>query len=372
MFARSSIAQSVVGESPEGSKQSHLNQPPSLSGGTTDLSRSSFGIDASASMHTASVHEQSTDQSKREHGSTRRYIGSIASLNTAIAAGVATTLAVHAVTLGVVLPNLILTAPKWLLIYGATVISAGMLARARFVQLFTQKTLQGAGRAADNSDSHDRVSQSLKRLSAKLEKPLDFHIAVKEKDVSLAYVIDRLIHRDVLTVTEELLSKLTDPELDALVAHEINHSNRSFTKFGMARLVLYCFSSPAIFWGAALPVYGALSPGYGGLLAGSAAMMAATTIWGTALVALALAANYISRNNELKTDLRAVKLTGEPSEYVSMLTKVELVHKAVSKIKIPRIFSTHPPFDDRCKAVTKVFGGEHEGDRRAEPSKEYA
>jgi Zn-dependent protease with chaperone function len=153
-----------------------------------------------------------------------------------------------------------------------------------------------------------------------------------------------------------LVKKLSDSELDGLVAHEALHSNRTFSKFQQARLMLHCCSSPAVFWGTALPVYGVVAVGYGGLLAGGVAVAAATGTWLAVFFSIGFISNYLSRRNEPRTDLRSAKITGDPQAYVSMLEKVHQQLERSSSIKIPGIISTHTALEDRIAAVRSVFG----------------
>lgn len=358
MFTQNGIAQFVVGGDPQDSGRS-FRRPRAWPGDAQpDLSRSTFGADQSASTPKAvSAVDERVAPSKVAREVNWRYVGTVSLLNAAIAAGVAATVAAHGVVLGVVLPNVILTAPRWLLIYGATVIGTGVLARFGLGQFLTHKTVERAGRTTENAIAHDRVTESLKRLSEKLQSPIDLHVSIRKKDPGLAYLIDRLFTWDVLGLSEDLVSKLTDPELDALVAHEVCHSNRSFSKFQYARILLHCFSSPAIFWGTALPVYSSLSQSCGGLLAGGAAVLASSAVWIAAMCSFMLTTNFVSRKNECKTDLRAVKLTDEPGAYLSMLQKALQLPKSNSEIKLPTVLSTHPPGEQRLQAVVRVFGG---------------
>jgi Zn-dependent protease with chaperone function len=289
----------------------------------------------------------------------RRYNLSIAALNTAIAGAGVATVAAHGLAVGIILPNVIMTAPSWLLTYGATTIGLGLLSRIGAVEMIVRRAVQRAGKTEQNAESHERVTQSLDRLSAKLGKPLDFHVSVRKGERGLAFLVDRLVKRDLLALDSALVSKLSDAELDGLIAHEVSHSNRTFSKFQQARVMLHCFSSPAIFWGTALPVYSALALGYGGLLAGGAAIATATSAWVSAVVSFAFISTYLSRRNEAKTDLRAVNITRDPEAYVSMLEKVHQHPERSTGIKLPRIpsiISTHPPLEDRVAAVRRVFG----------------
>jgi Zn-dependent protease with chaperone function len=44
-------------------------------------------------------------------------------------------------------------------------------------------------------------------------------------------MLDRLQRKDVLLLTESLLSKLNDRELRGVIAHELAHQNRWYSRF---------------------------------------------------------------------------------------------------------------------------------------------
>jgi Zn-dependent protease with chaperone function len=291
-----------------------------------------------------------------EKDTVRRYANSLLRINSAIGAAGAAVVAAHSVVLTEVLPHLIDSAPPWLLAYGATVMSFSVLLRFGLSHAITQTSVQEAGLTEENSTSYTRVTRSLERLSALLQKPLALHVSIGKADSGLAYLVDRLFHRDVLALNERVVNRLSDSELDGLVAHEISHADRSFSKFERARAFLHCFSSPAVFWGAALPVYGVLSQGWGGVVAGGVALAASTAVWAGTFLSISALGFFISRQNELKTDLRAVRITGDPEAYLSMLNKVTLPSRLFGgREKLP-LFCTHPSYEVRCRLIRQVFG----------------
>jgi Zn-dependent protease with chaperone function len=67
--------------------------------------------------------------------------------------------------------------------------------------------------------------------------------------------------------------------------------------------------------------------------------------------ALDLINAYISRQTELKTDLRAVAMTGDPESLIRALEKLTAGAPAV------RILDSHPSTHERASLIRRVFGG---------------
>jgi Zn-dependent protease with chaperone function len=304
----------------------------------------------------ATTTDRSTIRTVSNADSIPSFNASISTLNAKITAAAGAVIAAHGAAVSVVLPDLIQAAPGWLLAYGATIIGLGVVMRTGLVQFVVQRSVKSAGQTEENALSYERVAHSLERLSSKRQEPLAIHVAIKESTLGLASMIDRVFHKDVLSLTDGLVKKLSDRELDALVAHEVSHSNRAWSKFEQTHVFLHNFSSPTVFWGAALATYGAVSQIAGTFLGSGAALVAATTAWAGTLTSIATVRFYASRQNELKTDLRAVQMTGDPEAYISMLEKVtQYGERKSGPIRIPTFLSTHPPLEERQQKVRKVF-----------------
>ncbi len=63
----------------------------------------------------------------------------------------AAVVAAHGLAAGIILPNVILTVPGWLLTYGATTIGLGMMARIGGLDLAIRPTLKRAGKTEENT-----------------------------------------------------------------------------------------------------------------------------------------------------------------------------------------------------------------------------
>ena len=283
---------------------------------------------------------------------------SIMQLNSKIAVSAATTLGIQCFAIGLLLPQLIQTAPGWLLTYGAAVIGLGVALRAGAIWHVVQKNLQPTHADRENAATHSRIQNSLARLTEKAKRPLDFHVRASASKFTVAAMIDRIFHKDILLLNQDLIAQLSDSELDGLIAHEACHSNRAHGKFAQTSVFLHPVASSTIFWGTALPVFNAVSASAGFLVGSGAALVAATSTWALALCSIAAARLHVSRLNELKTDIRAVQITREPEAYISVLEKAVLFASNGKRapFRIPDFVSTHPSQEVRTQNIRKVFG----------------
>jgi hypothetical protein len=100
MFARN-VSQSVVSGNTEDSGLSFRGPPSYSSDVQPDLGKSAFGDCRSAlSLKAVSTVDERIEPSKTAQEVNWRYVGTVSLLNTAIAAGVAATVAAHGVALG--------------------------------------------------------------------------------------------------------------------------------------------------------------------------------------------------------------------------------------------------------------------------------
>ena len=303
-----------------------------------------------------------------------RYFHSMVGLNTGIAVAGIATVASHAAVIGTLLPQVLMSAPNWLLgVVSATTV-LGLYARFTMRGKGIDDIIEASGSNFSNGTQYKRVTQSLERLSTKLGQPLDLHVFVGDRlDRQMvlgksakrlqAASMDRLAKKDVLIFDKDLVAKLSDAELDGIVAHEVSHLDRTYSKFKEIASLLEGCSKQAVLWGVGLSAFHSLAAGYGTFLAVTLAPIAAATASAAAVAGFGLLKMFISRKNETKTDLRAVQLTGDPDAYCSALEKISdsrnARNPAHGKIaRILEIFSTHPLLSERIKAVKRVFGGE--------------
>ena len=165
-----------------------------------------------------------------------------------------------------------------------------------------------------------------------------------------------LFTADELRINPEAIAATTTRELTGILAHEYSHANRGTNLLQEFNRVMYSIASPALFWGTAVATSGAIQNTVGSVLAAGIAGITASVVWGSGAVAVSLLEAYLKRNNELKTDLRAVHLTKDPEGLISGLDKLTRTIEARQKILSPQIFRPHPSCDQRAAAIREVFG----------------
>lgn len=140
--------------------------------------------------------------------------------------------------------------------------------------------------------------------------------------------------RAVICVTTALLDRLSTPELEAILAHELAHVRRRHVPalLGVALAAfLAALVSLAVFGGP--PLRSALLP------------------WGGGYLAICAAA----RRQEFAADRGAVDATGNASALVSALDRIG----RDAESRVPRLASRlrkHPPMDDRIDAIRSRDG----------------
>ena len=188
-----------------------------------------------------------------------------------------------------------------------------------------------------------------------------------------------------ITVTRGLMQALTDPEMEAVLGHELTHIRNGDVRMLVIAVVIagaISFFGEMIF---RLFFQASFYGGFGGRRSrddgdrkggGGAAIAIIIAI---ALVVLAwLLAVVIrfalSRQREYLADSGSVELTKNPDAMIGALRKIEnrgelaRANSAVMEMCIdnPRvgfsnIFDTHPPIDARCAALVKFAGGHDPG-----------
>lgn len=183
------------------------------------------------------------------------------------------------------------------------------------------------------------------------------HVRVIDHKFFYAGMADRLAKKDIIVVSKQLES-LNDTQLKGVLAHELAHGDRWHTKLSTAVRTLYDITSPTFFVCAWSGLYGAMARIGGGASASQSSLMLSTMALMGATYLLTAASRFVSRANELKTDLRAAKITGEPHGLIEaievMVAASPKTHRANSR---PRLLGSHPPLSVRRDNLTHVFEG---------------
>src|SRR6195256_5789051 len=207
-------------------------------------------------------------------------------------------------------------------------------------------------------------------------------LKVMESDALNAFATGLNEKQYSITVTTGLLARLDDPEIEAVLGHELTHIRN-----GDVRLLIVAVIIAGVISFFAEIVFRALFQGGfnwrgsrrgGDSDRGKGGAMVAVLI-ALALIAIAWLLSIVirfalSRQREFLADAGSVELTKNPDAMISALRKIEGrgelegATSAVMEMCIdnPRggfsnIFDTHPPIDARVAALVKFAGGHDPG-----------
>ena len=209
-----------------------------------------------------------------------------------------------------------------------------------------------------------RLYKSVQRVNSFYRLP-EPRIAVIPSDTPNAFATGRNPSKAIVAVTNGLLKMLTDRELDGVVAHELAHvKNRDILVMTVAATVAGAIAFLArIFW--FNMIFGRRRADVGTLLI--IIVVAITAPLAALLIRLA-----ISRSREYKADRTGAMTIHRPNDLADALLKLEHANKrrpisrgnpASSSLFIvnpfrgnmlARMFSTHPPMEERVKRLRKL------------------
>jgi heat shock protein HtpX len=212
-----------------------------------------------------------------------------------------------------------------------------------------------------------RLHETVSRLCAIADLPMP-KIAIVDSNVPNAFATGRSQGSAVVAVTTSLKQKLTQPELEAVLAHELSHiKNRD-----MLVITIASFLSTV----AALLVRNMLFFGMGGRndrKNGGAAIIifiVSIVVW----ILSFLLIRALSRYREFAADRGSAIITGQPSQLASALMTISGVMErvpsrdlrdveamnaffiipAVSGESIMNLLSTHPSVEARIRALSEM------------------
>jgi heat shock protein HtpX len=241
-----------------------------------------------------------------------------------------------------------------------------------FIQFFfaDKIVLWSMGGHIVSEQEEPRLHETVSRLCAIADLPKP-KIAIVNSDVPNAFATGKSKGSAVIAVTTSLKQRLSQPELEAVLAHELSHvKNRD-----MVIITIASFLSTV----AALLVRNMLFFGMGGdrdRRGGGAAII----IW---IVSIAvwiisfLLIRALSRYREFAADRGSAIITGQPSHLASALMTISGVMErvpsrdlrevesmnaffiipAISGDSVMQLFSTHPSVEARIRALEKMERG---------------
>jgi heat shock protein HtpX len=195
-----------------------------------------------------------------------------------------------------------------------------------------------------------------------------------------------------ITVTRGLLERLEDPEVEAVLGHELTHIRNGDVRLLViavviagviaffAELIVRMFFQSGLYWGGRRR--DSESRGGGGA---AVAIVIAITLIAVAWLLSVVIRFALSRSREFLADAGSVELTKNPDAMITALRKIEgrgdleRANSAVMEMCIdnPRedfanLFDTHPPIEKRVEALVRYAGGHDPGPIALPPPGEEA
>jgi heat shock protein HtpX len=208
----------------------------------------------------------------------------------------------------------------------------------------------------------DRLS-----LQANLPKP---HVAIAETSMPNAFAVGRSPRNSTVCVTTGILSLLSPPELEGVLAHELTHiQNRDVAVMTVASFFasIASFIVQIGFW------FGGVFDDNNG--AGAISYVVVVLVSAVVYVVSWLLLQALSRYREFAADRGSAIITGRPSALISALVKIngtmgQIPQKDLraaasgemaafyivaprAKQSISTLFATHPPLEARIAALQR-------------------
>lgn len=234
---------------------------------------------------------------------------------------------------------------------------------------FSDKMALSASRARPVTEQElPHVYAAVRRLTAQMDMPMP-SIHVIESAQPNAFATGRSPRHAAVAVTTGILQTLNHDELEAVLGHELAHvQNRDILIGSVAAMI-----------GAALSIVARMGLWFGGgdnrnNPLGAIGAIASLVI--APLVAM-LIQFAISRTREFQADKSGAEITGQPMQLASALEKISIgtarvpmpVNPATASLYIDnplkamrgrgmsKLFSTHPPVEERIERLHKMAMG---------------
>ena len=216
----------------------------------------------------------------------------------------------------------------------------------------------------------------IERLAALADMPKPKKIAVMDTHVPNAFATGRNPKNAVVAVTRGLLSRLSEREVEAVLAHELTHvRNRDVMVLTWASLIVIMagYLMQMLFW---MSLFGGLGGGGRDRGGGQAALIMMAVYFGTIAIYLfsQLLILSLSRYREYAADRGATILTGAPMQLASALSKISndmyrIPEKDLRQVEHANAFfiipalkgkgmasllSSHPPVEKRIERLQNM------------------
>jgi heat shock protein HtpX len=263
--------------------------------------------------------------------------------------------------------------------YSVVLVFAGVILFAQY--WFSDKiALFGMGGHIVTPEQAPQLHGVIDRLCAlaDMKKP---RVAVADTDVPNAFATGRSPNSAVVCATSGLMRRLDEPELEAVLAHELSHvAHRDVAVMTIASFlgVVAGLITRIMFWTGIMGGFGGDRGGNNNSGNDNAALveLAVLAVSVVVYVISFLLTRALSRYRELAADRSGALLTGQPSVLASALVKVTgemsriptrdlrsaegfnafFFTPAIAKngVSLSTLFSTHPSLDQRLAQLAKL------------------
>ena len=214
-----------------------------------------------------------------------------------------------------------------------------------------------------------RLHETISRLCAIADLPKP-KIAIVESNVPNAFATGRSKNSAVVAVTTSLKQRLSQPELEAVLAHELSHvKNRD-----MLVITIASFLSTVAFFLVRNMLFFGMGGGNRDRDRGAGAAIIVFVVSLVVWVISFLLIRALSRYREFAADRGSAMITGQPSHLASALMTISGVMErvpsrdlrevegmnaffiipAISGDSIMSLLSTHPPVEARIRALEEM------------------
>ncbi|MBI4298775.1 MAG: zinc metalloprotease HtpX [Chloroflexi bacterium] len=251
-------------------------------------------------------------------------------------------------------------------------IVAALLLGVQF--FFSDRLVVWSTRAKEVSAQEEpHLHATVERLAAAANLPKP-KVYVMNADIPNAFATGRNPKNSLIAVTRGLMRRLDQPELEAVLAHELTHvKNRDVLVLTLASFfaTIAAFLMRMFFWSS---LFGGFGGGSGDRRGGGQAAAMFMVVWIGTIVIYFLAQLLImalSRYREYAADRGGAILTGAPSQLASALMKISgsiaripdkdlrevasanafFIIPAIKGGDIVNLFATHPPVEKRIERL---------------------
>jgi heat shock protein HtpX len=237
-----------------------------------------------------------------------------------------------------------------------------------FIQFFfsDKLVLWSMGGRIVSEQEEPRLHETISRLCAIADLPKP-KIAIVESNVPNAFATGRSAGSAVVAVTTALRQQLSQPELEAVLAHELSHvKNRDMLVITIASFL----STVAFFLVRYMMFFGSGDRERKGAGAAVIVFVVSLVVW----ILSFLLIRALSRYREFAADRGSAIITGHPANLANALMTISGVMKrvpdrdlrevegmnaffiipAISGDSIMNLFSTHPSVEARLRALEEM------------------